>query len=283
MEPDWIEVDESDAGTLTGEAVALALHPTGFALRAGGALIDFVAELVVYLLVLAGASYGLAQTRAEDAVYAAVAILAFVLCFVVAPAIVETVTKGKSLGRLAVGARIVRDDGGAIGFRHAIVRSLVGVFEFYLTFGGGAALLGLLTPRTQRLGDLLAGTYSQYERVSGRVMPLFGMPPELYGWARVADVARLPDPLARRVAQFLANATQFDAQRRWAIASELAAEVAAFVSPVPAVAPEYFLAGVTVLRREREAEALRLEAERLKKLEPALTAIPHRPTTTAAG
>jgi uncharacterized RDD family membrane protein YckC len=278
VEPDWIEVDESDAGTLTGEAVALALHPTGFALRAGGALIDFAAELIVYLLVVAGASYGLAQTDAEGAVWASVAILAFVLCFVIAPAVVETVTKGKSLGRLAVGARIVRDDGGAIGFRHAIVRSLVGVFEFYLTFGGGAALIGLLSPRTQRLGDLLAGTYSQYERVSGKVMPLFGMPPELYGWARVADVARLPDPLARRVSQFLANAAQFDPPRRWAIASELAAEVSVFVSPVPAVAPEFFLAGVTVLRREREAEALRLEAERLRKLQPALTAIPHRPT-----
>lgn len=276
IEPDWIEVDESDGGTLTGEAVALDLHPTGFVLRAAGALIDFAAEFALYVLVLIGASFGLAQAQAEDAVFAAVGILLFVLCFVLVPAIVEAVTKGKSLGKLVVGARIVRDDGGAIGFRHAIVRALVGVFEFYLTFGGGAALVGLVTPRTQRLGDLLAGTYSQYERVAGRVTPLFGMPPHLYGWARVADVARLPDPLARRVAQFIANASQFDPARRAAIAAELAAEVAPFVSPLPPVDPEYLLAGVTVLRRERETAALELEAERLAKLQPALTSVPHR-------
>src|SRR5690606_12760401 len=138
------------------------------------------------------------------------------------------------------------------------------------------ALIGLLTPRTQRLGDLLAGTYSQYERVSGKVAPMFAMPPHLSGWAQVADVARLPDPLGRRRGQFLVNAPAFDPARRAAIAAELAAEVSAFVSPVPTVEPEYFLAGVAVLRREREAAALRLEAERLERLEPALTSVPHR-------
>lgn len=274
-EPDWIEVDDGDAGTLTGEAVSLALHPTGFALRAAGAVIDFVAEFALYIAVLIGTVFGLLRTGAEWAVFAAASILDFVLCFVIVPAVVETVTRGKSLGKLVVGARIVRDDGGSIGFRHAAVRALVGIFEFYLTFGGGAALIGLLTPRTQRLGDLLAGTYSQYERVSGKVTPMFGMPPHLHGWAQIADVARLPDPLARRVAQFLTGAAEFDPQRRTAIATELAAEVAEFVSPVPAVEPEYFLAGVTVLRREREATSLRLEAERLERLEPALTSVPH--------
>ena len=33
------------------------------------------------------------------------------------------------LGRLAVGSRIVRIDGGAAGFRHAFIRALVGVIE----------------------------------------------------------------------------------------------------------------------------------------------------------
>ena len=32
------------------------------------------------------------------------------------PTAVETLSQGKSLGKLAVGARIVRDDGGSIGF-----------------------------------------------------------------------------------------------------------------------------------------------------------------------
>ena len=41
-------------------------------------------------------------------------------------------------------------------------------FEIFMTLGGVAALVGLLSARTKRLGDLIAGTYSQYERVTPR-------------------------------------------------------------------------------------------------------------------
>ena len=50
----------------------------------------------------------------------------------------ETATQGRSLGRWALGSRIVRDDGGAVAFRHAFIRSFVGLFEVVLTFGGVA-------------------------------------------------------------------------------------------------------------------------------------------------
>ena len=57
----------------------------------------------------------------------------------IVPMLVETATGGRSLGKLAVGARIVRDDGGAIGLRHAFIRALLGVLEIFMTFGGLAA------------------------------------------------------------------------------------------------------------------------------------------------
>jgi hypothetical protein len=41
------------------------------------------------------------------------------------------------------------------------------------------------------------------------------------------------------------------------------------------VPAELFLAGITVVRREREAVALRLERERLTTLQPALRGTPH--------
>jgi hypothetical protein len=169
----------------------------------------------------------------------------------------------------------VRLDGGSINLRHAAIRALLGVFEFYLTLGGGAALAGLLTPRTQRLGDLVAGTYCQYERVSGTVLPLFGIPPQLAEWAHIVDVARMPTQLSRRIGQFLAQARQYDPARRARLAEDLAAEARVFVAPVPPVSAEFFLAGITVVRREREAMALRLERERLATLQPALRGTPH--------
>lgn len=272
---DWIDDDALDDGRLTGEAVSLDLHPTGFVLRAAGAAIDVAATLIVGSFVLTGVFAVLGATGAEGAVLMAAVFITVVVMLVVVPATVETVTKGRSLGKLAVGGRIVRLDGGAIGLRQASVRALVGVLELYLTLGGAAALVGLLSPRTQRLGDLLAGTYCQYERVSGKVLPLFGIPPMLAEWARIVDVARMPTQLSRRIAQFLAQATQYDPERRARLAAELAAEAAEFVAPVPPVAPELFLAGVTVVRRDRETEALRREADRLTLLQPALRGTPH--------
>jgi len=260
---------------LTGEAVALDLRPTSLVLSAAGAAIDFVLYVGAFILVLVIFFTIAAQARSEDAVYGIVTVLALVGCLIVAPAAVELLSRGKSLGRLAVGARIVRDDGGAIGLRHAAIRSLTGLLEIFGTLGGLALIFGLLSPRGKRLGDLMAGTYSQYERVARVPPPVFGMPLELAGWATIADVARMPNGLSRRVSQFLAQAPQLDPARRVAQANALAGEARAFVSPVPPVASELFLAGVTVVRRGREAEAHASAARRLHALDPALRGVPH--------
>ena len=274
----WAEDELDDVAPdslLTGEAVALDLRPTSIVLAAAGAAIDFVVYLGAFILVLVIFVTIASQARSEDAVYGIVAVLALVGCLIVAPAAVELLSRGKSLGRLAVGARIVRDDGGAIGLRHALIRSLTGMLELFATLGGLALIVGLLSPRSKRLGDLIAGTYSQYERVGKVPPPVFGMPLELAGWATIADVARMPNGLSRRIAQFLAQAPQLDPARRAAQATALAQEAAAFVSPVPPVPSELFLAGITVVRRGRETEALAGATRRLHTLEPALRGVPH--------
>lgn len=271
------ELDERvlDEVLLTGEAVALDLRPTGFVLSAAGAAIDFVVYLGGLTIVLIFASIVLDGQQTEDATLGIVVTVAFAGCLIIAPGIVELLSHGKSLGRLAVGARIVRDDGGAIGFRHALIRSLAGFFEFFVFLGFLAMIVGLLSPRSQRLGDLMAGTYSQYERVGRAPAPVFGLPVELVAWATIADVARMPDGLSRRIAQFLGQAGQLEPSRRHSVATDLAAEARAYVSPVPSIAPELFLAGVTVVRRDREAAALAAAARRLEVLGPALRGMPH--------
>jgi uncharacterized RDD family membrane protein YckC len=257
---------------MTGEAVALDLRPASYALRVAGALIDMVAYLGGTYFLLLIVVFSLAGTVLEQAAYAIVFTVLLVTGLVVAPITVETATRGRSLGKLAVGARIVRDDGGSIGFRHAFIRGLAGFIEDYT---GIALLVGLLTPRAKRLGDLMAGTYSQYERVARQQTAPPMLPWGLGEWARVADVARLPEGLARRVAQFMHEAWAYDADRRAGIAAGLAREVAPFVSPLPAVPPEYLLAAVVALRRDREARALFTEQQRLAALAPVLDGMPH--------
>ncbi len=272
---DWVDDDAGDDALLTGEAVELSLHPLPFGLRAAGALIDVVAMTILYVATIIGLFTLADSLGAEDAWFAVIGIGALVLAYVIAPMVVETVARGRSLGKLAVGGRIVRDDGGAISLRHALVRSLVGVVELRMTLGGLAALVGIFHPRSKRLGDVLAGTYCQNERISGRTAPIFGAPDALRGWMPVADVARMPDHLARRIGQFLAGARELESGRRDVIARSLADEAARYVSPLPAVDAELFLAGIAVKRREREAIALELERRRLAVLEPALTGVPH--------
>jgi hypothetical protein len=102
----------------------------------------------------------------------------------------------------------------------------------------------------------------------------FGVPPELVGWAAIADVGRLPDPIARRVASFFGNIEHLVPESRARVAASLAAEVAPYVSPIPDAAPERFLAAVVALRRERDLAALELEDARMATLAPQLTAKP---------
>jgi uncharacterized RDD family membrane protein YckC len=252
----------------------LDLRPTSFILRAAGSMIDAIVYFGVFIAVMTLVGVSLSPAKVDDALLAAITICTLVLCIVVAPMSVETLSHGKSLGKLAVGARIVRDDGGAIGFRHAFIRSLTGVLELYMTLGSVAAAVGLFSSRAKRLGDLVAGTYSQNERVSHYAQPVFGVPASLISWAQTADVARLPDPLARRVSTFLNQAGGLTPDTRDRLSRSLADQVAVYVSPVPATNAELFLAAVTALRRDREFAALRLEQAHLARLAPALDGMP---------
>lgn len=271
--------DTAENELMTGEAVALDVRPASFILRAAGSIIDwlaYVALLVGLVLAIVFLGGGL-----DTALQTALVTISLVFALVIVPMTVEIASRGRSLGKWAVGARIVRDDGGATQFRHAFIRALTGVVEIFMTFGGLAAIAALLNGRSKRLGDLLAGTYSQHERVPRVNDVVYGVPEALAQWATIADVGRLPDRLSRRIAAYLHQAAQLTPIARAGLAAELAGEASVFVSPLPVtpsgapVDAELFLAGVAALRRDRDAAALRLEAERMSRLAPVLTELPH--------
>ena len=139
---------QPDDEIVTGEAVALDLRPASFVLRGAGAIIDWLTYFGLYIvLVLIVTPLLVDSLGLDERLVAAVLVTMLVLAIVVAPITVELLSHGRSLGKLAIGARIVRDDGGAIGFRHAFVRALVGVLEIYMTFGGIAVVVSLLNGR----------------------------------------------------------------------------------------------------------------------------------------
>ncbi|MEH3088084.1 MAG: RDD family protein [Microbacterium arborescens] len=250
---------------LTGEAVALDVQPLGFFLRALGALIDLLCGVALLLLFffVSGLIVGGLNLEALSPI---LVITVLVLVTVVVPTAVETLTRGRSLGKLAVGGRIVRVDGGATGFRQAFIRSLLGVLEIWFTIGALAGIVATFTPRSTRLGDIAAGTYCERTRAPRLPPPAGPVPTGLEDWARVADVARLPERTARRAAQFARSADGMDATARGRAAAVLASELGPFVSPMPDTDPETLIRAVVAVRRDREYTALVRTGERAASL-----------------
>jgi len=244
---------------VTGEAVVLELRPASFATRALAALLDLIVQVVaaVSLLVL----LGVGLRGLDDAAMGAVMLSIVVFVLVGLPVTVESLSRGRSLGKLAAGLRVVRDDGGPVRFRQSLIRGLLGILEFYATTGSVALIVSLTNVRGRRLGDMLAGTYVIRERAGGVQAPPVLMPPMLAGWARGADIGRIPDPLALAVRQFLARAHRLHPASRVRLGTQLTAETSRYVAPHPpaGVHPEAFLAAVIAERRERDLARLRAE------------------------
>ncbi|MCK0118269.1 putative RDD family membrane protein YckC [Isoptericola sp. CG 20/1183] len=250
-------------GILIGEGVVLDSRPASFATRAVGALLDVLATVTlgfVTLVVVLGTTLDRLSAQWGNTL-----VIVLLVTFLVAlPVTVETLSRGRSLGKLATGLRVVRDDGGPVRFRHALVRALVGVFELWLTFGSVAVITSLANARGKRLGDLLAGTYSVRVRgARGWERPLV-MPPDLAAWAHSADIRRLPDGLALRARQVLDRAPRLAPSSRARLTDELAGQVEAHVAPGPpsGTPPEAFLHAVLHERRDRELVRGRAERER---------------------
>ena len=244
---------------VTGEAVALELPAAGIAIRALSGALDL---LIAFMALMVGLVVATTMTgNADDAIIGVAMTVLLALVAVGIPTAMETLTRGRSVGKLATGMRTVRDDAGPIGFRHALTRALVGFVEIWMLFGVPALVSGLVSNKGKRLGDYAAGTYVVRERVHMTLPPPPMMPPQLAAWAAGADIARLPDGLAMAVRQFLMRAPLLSAQSRATLGAQLSEEVLAYVAPQPPVAshPELVLAAVIADRRRRDA--LRLDRD----------------------
>ncbi|MEU2423777.1 RDD family protein [Streptomyces sp. NPDC007851] len=239
---------------VTGEAVALELRPARLPSRALAVLLDLIVTMAVFV----GASIGLVAATAslDEAAQTALSIAAFLLLLVGAPIAVETLSHGRSLGKLACGLRVVRDDGGPIRFRHALVRGALGVVEILMTFGVVACVASLVSARGRRLGDVFAGTLVVRERLPvGQTRFVPPPPPWLAGRFAELDLSAVPDGLWLAVRQYLTRMQQLDPQVSWAMAQQLAADLSTRTgAPAPAdVPPAAYLAAVVQERQAREA------------------------------
>ncbi len=176
---------------VTPEAVALEFRTANLGSRILAYLIDMV---VVVAGILAGLFAVALLGQASDVVVPDWVALTIVL--VLLPAwwlgyfiAFETLWRGRTLGKAALGLRVVTKEGAPVRFRHAAIRGLLGLVDF-LVMGGFLAVVFILFSRdNQRLGDMVAGTLVLRER-SALATPApvsFAPPPGLEHYTATLD------------------------------------------------------------------------------------------------
>ncbi len=151
-----------------------SIAPAPLPTRMGSAVIDYA----VYFL---GLSFSLRllytavnQSTVSAAVLATSVALMLAFWLIFMPWLVEVLSRGRSLGRLVMGLRIVRDDGGPAHPYQSFVRAICAPFEVLFTTGIVAVVVMLFSKRSKRVGDMLAGAslgQALADQVSGLVSP----------------------------------------------------------------------------------------------------------------
>lgn len=245
-----------------GEGVALDLRLAKVPSRALARLLDLLVQAGLLGVLAAVLGVVVSSGAVDDAVMAGLLIVMIIVVVVGYPALLETVTRGRTLGKMALGLRVVRTDGGPVRFRHALVRALTGIFDFYATAGVLAVVTSFSSRQGRRTGDWLAGTVVVRDRapdagVSPAGMAALAMPYPLLGWAQQADLSALPDDVALSVRQFLTRMHEMREDVAARMGHELASEVMRYVALPPSGTPPWaYLAGVTAERRVRQMRAV---------------------------
>jgi uncharacterized RDD family membrane protein YckC len=263
----------SNPAVVTGEAVALELRTAGAGSRGIAAAIDFavVGALLIVPLVIVAELAGSADSATE----AALLLVVYVGVVLGYPVAMETLWHGRTLGKAAMGLRVVRDDGGPIRFRHAFVRGLIGVVidRPGISVSVLAFVPMLATARNKRLGDVFAGTIVLSERVPGAVDTPVPMPHQLAGWAAGLDLTAVEDGLAMRARQLLLRAGQLSPTALAALQKGVADELVARVGAPPDGTPDWAVLSAVVAERRRRA---------LAGAQQPVPSAPPRPTPTPA-
>jgi len=135
----------------TPEGISLRLRCAGLFPRAAAWAIDFairfgiVWAMGVALALLGATGFG----------------LYLLLLFVVFwgyPVLFEVLRDGQTLGKRALGLRVVAASGAPVGWLASIVRNLMRTVDMLPLCYGFGAVSALVDPRSRRLGDLVAGT-----------------------------------------------------------------------------------------------------------------------------
>ena len=215
-----------DTTVVTPEAVVLTFRLAGIGSRVLAKLLDLMIQGVGFTLLAIVAGF-LAAAVGGDTILIIIIVVAIFLIVYGYPAVMEAFWGGQTVGKMAMGLRVITIEGGPISLRHSAIRSMLATFDFLIPAPGGlvALVLALLTKRGQRVGDLAAGTIVVRES-NGVLRPIVFSPP--YGaevFNKLLDTSLLSERQYTVIREFLVRSGELDTAARYQLGERLATKV----------------------------------------------------------
>ena len=206
----------------TADHVVLRYDLAGGGNRGFAALVDFILAMLIFI----GAFFmfslfaGLVGLQSASQYFGIATLLTFAIAwsyFI----LLEWLGNGQTIGKRIFGLRVSADDGAPAGFTAVLVRNLLRMIDFLPGFYGFGLLAIVVSSRSQRLGDLAAGTFvvraprPQLDYFSLRtVTPL--------GAGAHVETRILPGEAQRLVREFVAREAKLAPDHRARVAKQLA-------------------------------------------------------------
>jgi uncharacterized RDD family membrane protein YckC len=233
----------------TADHVVLRYDLAGAGTRGSAALLDaFLSLLMVAGLSIGAVLIGARLPPSLSIQLAGVAGFLILVSWVAYFVLLEWLWNGQTIGKRKAGLRVIGADGEPARFTAVLIRNLVRLIDFLPAWYALGLVMIFVTPRSQRLGDLAAGTYvvrAPKPRLDW--LSLRTLEPSLSASSaaatRDAGSVRISGESQRLVREFVARERTLSGKDRAKVAAILAA-------PIRAAAPDIEVADdVEFLRR----------------------------------
>jgi uncharacterized RDD family membrane protein YckC len=211
----------------TSDHVVLRYDLAGAGNRGFAAVLDFVIATVIAFTALIVLSLGGAFSEASAFVIGGLTLMVTLVLIWAYFILLEWLWNGQTIGKRVYRLRVINEDGSPAGFTAVLIRNLIRLVDFLPAFYGVGVMVIVLSPKSQRLGDLAAGTYvvrapkPQVDWFSLRtVTPL--------GAGRTAQTRRMPGEAQRLVREFVARELRLAPSERTRIAAVIAAKLRSY-------------------------------------------------------
>lgn len=230
----------------TPEGVSIEVTLAGLGSRFGAAVIDLLIQgvlllILVFTLTLAGSTLSGDLTvflLGIGTLVVTVTILGYYIVF-------EALNGGRTPGKAAFGIRVASADGAPVSLGAVVLRTLMRLIDFLPSVYAAGAVAVLVTPRNQRLGDLVANTVVIRDRVP--TPPTLSLPKvESLGW----DVSAIGDTELAVVRRFASRRRELSSEARERLSADIAAKLRPRVHGGESLTDEDF---IVQLLAEKEA------------------------------